>query len=431
MIANMKFLFISFAFSVAALGQGSLTPPSGPAPSMKTLGQIEPRNAIEKLPFKISASGSYYLTTNLVVPTGLNGITVDANNVTLDLGGFSISGADSSNAGVSVVPGRSDISIRNGTIVSAGAGVEATSATHLRVDSLRVSKCVDVGISTGADSAVSNCQTSENGTDGIRVGASSTVANCQSAANGANGIEADQQSTVRDCTAARNAFSGVSVGDHSKVVGVSATGNSLVGINGGVAVHFTDCTANANGQHGINAGRSAFATHVDTSSNNQHGVMADDNATIIDSTASSNLGVGIIAGIAAHVTNCKVDTNGGGGIAVEKGSTVRDCSAQRNGNDGISVSDQCFVIRNNATSNANLKAAAGIHVRGTDNVIQENTATVNDRGISLDQGGNFVVKNTTTNNTLNFFTVGDQLMGPVVTTFDGGDPINPMSNFIY
>src|SRR4029079_15921769 len=106
-------------------------------------------------------------------------------------------------------------------------------------------------------------------------------------------------------------------------------------------------------------------------------------------------------------------------------------SAQRNANDGISVSDQCFVSRNNATSNANLKGAAGIRVRGTDNVIQENTATVNDRGIALEQGWNFVVKNTTTNNTLNFFTVGDELMGPVVTPFDRGDPMHPMSNFIY
>jgi hypothetical protein len=45
--------------------------------------------------------------------------------------------------------------------------------------------------------------------------------------------------------------------------------------------------------------------------------------------------------------------------------------------------------------------------------------------------GNLVVKNSVTNNTLNFFTVGDQLMGPVVTTFEGGEATHPLSNIAY
>jgi hypothetical protein len=35
--------------------QGSLTPPGAPAPTMKTLTQIEPRTPISSLPFTISA----------------------------------------------------------------------------------------------------------------------------------------------------------------------------------------------------------------------------------------------------------------------------------------------------------------------------------------------------------------------------------------
>ena len=56
-------------------GQGSLTPPGAPAPTMKTLSQIEPRIIINAAGtpgdssnlFNITQPGSYYLTTNIYV----------------------------------------------------------------------------------------------------------------------------------------------------------------------------------------------------------------------------------------------------------------------------------------------------------------------------------------------------------------------------
>src|SRR4051794_19461257 len=44
-------------------------------------------------PFKITQPGSYKLTTNLVVPADKAGIQIAANDVTLDLNGFGITGA--------------------------------------------------------------------------------------------------------------------------------------------------------------------------------------------------------------------------------------------------------------------------------------------------------------------------------------------------
>src|SRR5436190_21193357 len=77
------------------LAQGPLTPPGAPAPTMKTLDQIEPRTPISALPFTIGAPGSYYVTGNLTGVAAQHGITINADNVTLDLGGFERAGPGS------------------------------------------------------------------------------------------------------------------------------------------------------------------------------------------------------------------------------------------------------------------------------------------------------------------------------------------------
>jgi hypothetical protein len=65
--------------------QGSLTPPGAPAPTMKSLAQIEPRTAITNAgAVTISQSGSYYLTTNITVSSG-DAITITAGEATVSL----------------------------------------------------------------------------------------------------------------------------------------------------------------------------------------------------------------------------------------------------------------------------------------------------------------------------------------------------------
>jgi hypothetical protein len=111
--------------------QGSLTPPPGvPAPTMLTLSQIEPRTPVDathtgsggSAEFLITQSGSYYLTTNIVGVSGQHGINISANNVTLDLNGFSLLGVSGADDGIYIHGGYSNITVRNGTISGWGAG---------------------------------------------------------------------------------------------------------------------------------------------------------------------------------------------------------------------------------------------------------------------------------------------------------------------
>src|SRR4051812_44068330 len=104
-------LVCAFFFVVVASvsAQGPLAPPPGvPAPTMKTLDQVEPRREVNATNtpgnatnlFIISAPGSYYLSGNITGVAGKSGILISADSVTLDLNGFALIGGGSG-AGIS------------------------------------------------------------------------------------------------------------------------------------------------------------------------------------------------------------------------------------------------------------------------------------------------------------------------------------------
>lgn len=117
-----KILIAAFVSSLltqsSALGQGALTPPGAPAPTMKTLSQVEPRTPISSAPFTITTPGSYYLTTNLAVSSG-DAIDINTSGVTLDLNGFTISSSSPTNSGYAIsLNSANDVTILNGHIQS-------------------------------------------------------------------------------------------------------------------------------------------------------------------------------------------------------------------------------------------------------------------------------------------------------------------------
>jgi parallel beta-helix repeat protein len=122
------------------------------------------RTAIDSLPFDINASGSYYLAASL---SAAGGVTINANNVTLDLNGFTLTntGGDGILAGTF-----SGICIQNGIVSGCGAdGIDVSSATNVLIKHMKVIGNTATGIRTDEETEIVGCTVNENLEHGIIV----------------------------------------------------------------------------------------------------------------------------------------------------------------------------------------------------------------------------------------------------------------------
>lgn len=432
-----------------ANGQGSLTPPPGaPGPTMKTLGQIEPRVAISTIPFIITSPGSYYLTTNLTGVSAADGISIQSDRVTLDLNGFSLVGAAGSLKGIVVGGARKGINIHNGSLSQWKVGVDAESASNSRFEGLNISDNADTGLVAGMSCLIANCTSSANEGFGFRLERDSAIQNCTARDNFAGGIKAGAGAQVTGCIASYNG-DGIVSDSGVMISGCSVANNTGAGVLGGMGNHLTSVNAVSNGGHGIQSSTNSILTQCAASFNSGHGILASDVSQLINcrstqnklngilvgldsiisgSTGSQNTEEGIVTGDYSRVSESSAQGNGRRGIVVGLGSLVRNCNTQRNGGAGITVTSECTVVGNQSDHNFNIISAAGIHATGTDNTIKDNNVISNDRGISLDKAGNLVVRNTASNNTINYFYVEGQSIGPVFKG-DLNNATSPWTNF--
>lgn len=159
-------------------GQGPLTPPGAPTPTMKSLDQVRSTgiaiNATNTPPdastlFVISSPGSYYLTGNLTGAATKSGIAVAADNVSIDLNGFTMTG-NSGITAIIVTSARKNITISNGTMTNWGSNaINAQNATNALITDMQASGNAGDAFVVGANSILRNVIAASNGAAGISV----------------------------------------------------------------------------------------------------------------------------------------------------------------------------------------------------------------------------------------------------------------------
>lgn len=345
--------------STLLYGQGPLAPPAAPAPSMKSLQQIESRTPISSLPYTIDQPGSYYFTTNLTGTESSDGIVIATNSVTLDLNGFELRPGPNGKEGIKVASPVRNITIRNGVVRDWPlTGINASQASNSLLEGLQAyangtGGVTEVGMRIGANSVIRGCMAAKNGLYGIRTGHGCTVVDCVVRENGSAGIEVATGSTVRGCSAYENAI----------------------------------------------------------------GIRNDTGSSVFDCTVAENSGHGIRSGSSLSVSRCTVYANGDDGIHANNSCIIADCMVSYNEGDGISVGLDCRVVGNNCSHNGSSGGdGAGIHVDESNNTIEGNSVTNNDRGIDVDGSVNLIIRNTARGNPDgNYEIVADNRVGTIVT----------------
>ena len=203
-------------------------------------------------PVRIQESGSYRLTSNLTVPDeNTTAITIAADDVTLDLNGFAISGptectgdtviCSPTGSGVGVsrnFPADRNATVINGTVRGMGShGIDLGPIQGGRVEGVSAISNGGVGIAAGGVVVQGNTACL-NGDDGIR--SSRVVLNNMARNNGGDGIQCDTGALVQSNTAslndgfglrALNAISGYAGNVLTNNAGGAVSGGTQIGIN--------------------------------------------------------------------------------------------------------------------------------------------------------------------------------------------------------
>lgn len=437
-----------------AMAQGPLTPPNTAGPivgptapldgsgipqaGMKTLHQVEPRIALAggTIAHVISQPGSYYLTGNLNQSGTTSGITISADNVVLDLNGFSLIGSGAGTGACGVEVQSFNVSVFNGTARGwSGSGFDGGTGTRFEKllarnnssygitggDRALILGCVvtnslanfSYGIHGGASSLVKDCLVSGSPVYGITINSNSFVDSCK-VEGGERGIVLFSTGKVRGCSVSGASLYGIFASENCSITDCKVTGEPLSSTTGIYASHGADiqrCSVTSfYGSSGIEAGTGSLVKDsLVRGCTVTYGIRAGGRSSIVSCVSSENTSAqsesaGIYLVERGGVLDCttsgnistasSVNDRTGAGIITGSQSKVERCSSEANVGAGIVVNSLCEVTGNlcvdNGASNGN---GSGIFSSGFNNRIDGNTLQFNDFGVRLTSTPNVVIRN--------------------------------------
>ena len=396
--------------TITALAQGPLEPPGSPAPTMKSLDQIEPRTPISELPYTITESGSYYVTGNLT--SNEDGIIIEADHVTLDLGGHTITGNGEGN-GINA-PNQSGLVVQDGIIEGFDSGIRSLNGRYGSYRNLFIQDnetdgiAIIAGFGNASGNVVDSVTVQNNGNVGIIIGGllggtsqGNMVLNSKVMDNGLTGIMVASSSAtvsgniIRNCT-----ISGSSDGP---AVDIAAT-------NGGVCNSnmFTDSQIIDNAYGGLRLQADGADAEVSSNMIRNNRIMRNGDqvaALAVEGLAGGQANGNLLAG--NHIAD-----NEAVGIRIHA-------------DEGIALGN---LIENSHVSH---NTGTGIQLSGSPQGtrIRNNTVTGHQLGYSIGDTGSFVFRNTSFHNDLTYSFGSGNLFG-IVSSSSGelSDP-HPWANF--
>ncbi|MEC9372296.1 MAG: hypothetical protein VYC34_00560 [Planctomycetota bacterium] len=434
--------------SACAAVAGPLDPPPGPpAPTGRTLDQVEPSTPIEQFPATINSPGVYHLTSNVVVSAQPVGITINADDVTIDLRGFTLQGANGSLSGIRCPQQRTNIRVIDGILTGwANAAIDMPLARECQVENIFATSNSD-GIDVGFASIVRDCHVRDNGGAGILARAGSIVEACVAFNNTISGIVTEQECIVRQCVSRSNGASvvpspdnisqgdGIYVGADSLVEACVSTDNTGDGVHAGANSSVAECAVARNVLAGVLVEQGAVARSCAARDNVDEiifqlnlrglllprlfgGVVAGEGSTVVGCATTNNLAAGVVGGRGSTVVACTAlnngftlpngpaitDDRGNGldpeftfqqssvisGIAVSESADVRHCAVAQNASFGVfslggGVTEGCAIHMNGARGLVPRGFAIGDYSNG--GVIAYQSGIVRSCAVSLNLGG--------------------------------------------
>lgn len=469
----MRCSVVGLGVAVLALQSlaGSVNPPAGAVQATgKTLTEVEPRRAVTaaNVPgnanynYRIVAPGSYYLVQNETLSANTGVIEIASSDVTLDLSGYTLTGAINATSAVS------NVTVRNGTVTS-GPGI--TAFVGLRsggaggdlcvVENLTIRLASTTVVNVGENSVVRNVRVRgagstvggfviagarsmltdvivENpqtlGSTCVTAGASSMLRNVVTL-GGSQGISAGASSLLHDCRVSlsnQGAGAGIVLGQGCSATNCVSNSNQGKGFDLATNCRLTNCEASENFGGGFvdaNANSVFFSNCIADGNFNEVNFLAGGFVNIVGGTSRGGTAGGVELGAGARVDGMTVvNTSGGPGIAITSGNIV-NCQVVNSSAGGIIAGARSFIQR--TTVNNGGQPGIGIRMTAFPGRIEDSNIFNCATGYQCDAPAIAIVRNQFNGNALDGNNAGGAVIfGPfILNSGDLSNPSAPLGNY--